>query len=127
MHTPPVPVPVLADRDRVVQILTNLIGNAMRYTPDGGTITLEITPDIENRQAALAVRDSGVGIPAESIPFVFERFYRVDTSRSRESGGSGVGLTISRHLAWMMGGDLSVFSAGENQGSTFTLFLPLVI
>ena len=69
--------------------------------------------------------DTGIGIPAEVLPYIFERFYRVDSSRSRQSGGSGIGLTISRYLAWAMGGELVAASAGAGAGSTFTLSLPL--
>lgn len=116
-------LPVTADPDRVAQILINLIGNAIRYTPEEGCITVEI--GVEGGFALVAVRDQGIGIPPEALPYLFERFYRVDQSRARSSGGSGIGLTISRHLAWAMGGDLSAASPGAGQGSTFTLTLPL--
>jgi histidine kinase len=116
-------LPVLADPDRVAQILINLIGNAIRYTPEEGCITIEV--GAEEGFALVAVRDQGIGIPTEALPYLFERFYRVDQSRARSSGGSGIGLTISRHLAWAMGGDLSAASPGAGQGSTFTLTLPL--
>lgn len=117
-------VVVHADRDRVIQILTNLTGNALRYTPHGGTIDLIVRASSDSGQGEIAVVDSGAGIPAEALPFIFERFYRVDDSRSRDSGGSGVGLTISRHLAWMMGGELTAASEGAGRGSTFVLLLP---
>ena len=120
----PSDIRVTADRDRVIQILNNLIGNALRYTPDGGSITLVVLTNEDNRRSMVMITDNGVGIPEEALPYVFERFFRVDSSRSRESGGSGVGLTISRHLAWMMGGDLTAASEGENLGSTFILTLP---
>lgn len=119
------PIVVTADQDRTIQILTNLVGNALRYTPEGGEVQLRINHQGKGAgTAAIIVSDTGIGIPAEALPYVFERFYRVDGSRSRESGGSGVGLTISRHLAWMMGGELTAASQGKNQGSTFTLILP---
>ncbi|MDJ0757370.1 MAG: ATP-binding protein [Ardenticatenaceae bacterium] len=114
---------VMADQDRTIQILTNLVGNALRYTSEGGEVQLQINHQGAGT-AAIIVSDTGIGIPAEALPYVFERFYRVDGSRSRESGGSGVGLTISRHLAWIMGGELTAASPGQNQGSTFTLTLP---
>ena len=117
------PMSTYADSDRTAQVLTNLISNAIRYTPAGGAITVQLTR-LDDR-ARVAVIDTGVGISAENIPHLFDRFYRVDASRSRQSGGSGVGLTIARHLTWAMGGELSAESPGVNQGSTFTLTLPL--
>ncbi len=115
-------VRVYADEDRTAQILVNLTGNAIRYTPEGGTISLRVTTD--PHLVTIAVQDTGQGIPAEALPYLFERFYRVDPSRSRQSGGSGIGLTIARHLAWAMGGELTAHSDGPGQGSTFTLTLP---
>lgn len=115
-------VMVQADRDRTAQILVNLVGNAIRYTPDDGRIIVRVVQ--EAGQARVTVADTGIGIPAEALPYLFERFYRVDNSRSRASGGSGIGLTIARHLAWAMGGDITAESAGPGLGSTFTLVLP---
>jgi histidine kinase len=117
------PLNVRADQDRVAQILVNLVGNAIRYTPDDGSITVRLRRD--DRQARIDIEDAGVGIPADALPYLFERFYRVDPSRSRASGGSGIGLTIARHLAWAMGGEITAASAGIGKGSTFTLTLPL--
>lgn len=119
--TPHLP-PVHADVDRTAQILVNLIGNAIRYTPDGGQVSIQAATT--RTTVEIAVSDTGVGIPAEALPYIFERFYRVDYSRARSSGGSGIGLTISRHLAWAMHGELTVASDGPGQGSTFTLTLP---
>jgi histidine kinase len=116
-------LPVRADLDRTAQILLNLIGNAIRYTPEDGCITVRARRG--EGLASVAVEDTGVGIPAAALPYLFERFYRVDPSRSRASGGSGIGLTIARHLAWAMGGDITAASPGPGQGSTFTLTLPL--
>lgn len=114
---------VQADPDRVAQVLVNLIGNAIRYTPEEGCITVRVR--VAARQAEVVVQDTGIGIPAEALPYIFERFYRVDSSRSRSSGGSGIGLTVSRHLAWAMGGELTAASAGQGQGSSFIFVLPL--
>lgn len=114
---------VLADPDRTAQVLLNLVGNAVRYTPEGGRIRVSIEP--MGLMARVGVTDTGIGIPAENVPYVFERFYRVDRSRSRSSGGSGIGLTIALHLVRAMGGDLSVASDGPGQGSTFWFTLPL--
>ncbi|MDP2776098.1 MAG: ATP-binding protein, partial [Anaerolineales bacterium] len=115
---------ILADEDRVVQVLTNLTGNALQYTPAGGRIT--ISSKQVNNEVQIAVRDTGIGIPPEHLSHIFDRFYRVDKSRSRQSGGgSGIGLTISRALIEAHGGRIWVESAGEGQGSTFTFTLPI--
>lgn len=122
LDAPATPVTVLADPDRTAQIALNLLSNAIRYTPDGGSITVRASrqPDC----ARITVEDTGIGIPAAALPYLFERFYRVDPSRARSSGGSGIGLTIARHLAWAMGGELTAASPGPNQGSVFTFTLP---
>jgi histidine kinase len=114
---------VYADPDRVAQILVNLIGNGLRYTPSGGSVTVVGWID-DDGTPGLAVSDTGIGIAAAQLSLVFERFFRADPSRARSSGGSGIGLTIARHLAWAMGGDLRAASAGAGRGSTFTLTLP---
>ena len=111
---------VYADPDRVDQILLNLLGNALANTPEGGEITVRLGQD--GRFARVDVVDNGAGIPAEQLPFLFERFFRAD--RSRSSGGSGIGLTISRHLVWAMGGDLAAYSDGPGTGSKFSFTLP---
>lgn len=113
---------VRADPDRTAQVLVNLIGNAIHYTPEGGMITVCV--EAGEAHVDVHVKDTGIGVPAEALPYLFERFYRVDASRSRRSGGSGIGLTIARHLAWAMGGDLTASSPGRGKGSTFTLTLP---
>jgi histidine kinase len=111
-----------ADPDRTAQVLVNLIGNAIRYTPEDGCITIRVRCDPTHVQ--VVVEDTGIGIPAEALPYLFERFYRVDPSRSRASGGSGIGLTIARHLARAMGGEITAASPGIGKGSVFTLILP---
>jgi histidine kinase len=83
-----------------------------------------VRSELNNDNVQVIVEDTGIGISAEHLPFIFERFYRADPSRARTSGGSGIGLTIARHLAWAMGGDISAASAGIGKGSTFTLTLP---
>jgi histidine kinase len=113
---------IYADVDRVKQILLNLVGNALRYTPSHGRVEIKLVPGREVLH--IKVQDNGIGIPPASMPYLFERFYRVDQSRARKSGGSGIGLTISRHLAWAMRGDLTAASEGLGKGSTFTLTLP---
>lgn len=113
---------MLADRDRLVQVLTNLLNNALRYTPAGGRVIL----DAEGRgdEVLFRVSDTGVGIASEHLPHVFERFYRVEKSRSREGGGSGVGLAISRALIESMDGRIWAESAGPGRGATFGFTLP---
>jgi two-component system phosphate regulon sensor histidine kinase PhoR len=109
------------DDEAISQILSNLLDNAIKYTPAGGKITLgakAIDGFIE-----LYVRDTGIGIPAEDLPRLFERFYRVDKARSRELGGTGLGLSIVKHLVAAQNGTIRVES-GVNQGSTFFFTLP---
>lgn len=114
--------PVLADGDRVAQVLTNLLGNALRHTPSGGRVT--VGARVSEDGVLFEVRDTGEGVAAEHLPHLFERFYRVDKSRSREGGGSGVGLAISRALVEAMGGSLWAGSAGPGEGATFSFRLP---
>lgn len=117
-------ISIFADRDRASQILINFLGNAIRHTPEGGTITVQAAYG-EGDTVNISVIDTGEGIPEDAIPYVFERFYRVDPSRSRLSGGSGIGLSISRQLARLMDGDVAAESDGPGMGSTFTLNLPI--
>jgi len=114
---------VHADSDRTAQVLFNLVGNAIRYTPENEWIVVTVTA--VNNTATIEVTDTGIGIPADALPYIFERFYRVDPSRARQSGGSGIGLTIARHLVWAMGGDIRATSEGPGKGSTFTFTLPI--
>lgn len=114
---------VTADTDRAVQVLTNLLTNALRYTPTPGHVDVSVTR--EGQSLAFHVRDTGIGIAAQDLPKLFERFYRVDKSRSRALGGSGIGLTIARSLVETMGGSIRAESAGIGQGSTFTFTLPI--
>jgi len=116
---------LLADEDRAIQVLTNLTGNALQYTPEGGKVT--ISAKRINNEIKISVHDSGIGIPPEHLAQIFDRFYRVDKSRSRQSGGgSGIGLTIARALVEAHGGRIWVESEGEGKGSMFSFALPLV-
>lgn len=110
------------DSEAVHQIVTNLLDNALKYTPEGGSVTLGAKPSADQR-VAVYVRDTGIGIPQEDIPRLFERFYRVDKARSREMGGTGLGLSIVKHLVKAHGGEVAVETAVE-RGSTFTFTLP---
>jgi signal transduction histidine kinase len=114
---------VMADPARAGQILTNLLVNALRYTPAPGRV--EVAVGRKGASVAFRVSDSGVGLSPEQLAHIFERFYRVDKSRSRALGGSGIGLTIAESLAQAMGGDVRAESAGPGMGSCFTLTLPL--
>ncbi len=123
LELPPHLPPLLADEDRAIQILTNLIANALQYTPPGGRVT--ISAKALGGEVQMSVRDTGIGIPAEHLPHLFDRFYRVDKSRSRQNGGgSGIGLTIARALVEAHGGRIWVESEGEGKGSRFTFTLP---
>jgi histidine kinase len=115
---------VKADSIRVIQVLINLLGNALQYTPSRGCVTVQSWRD--DYEVVIAVEDSGVGISTEHLPHVFERFYRVDRSRSRAGGGSGIGLTISKHLVEAHGGRIWAASPGSGKGSTFTFTLPSI-
>jgi signal transduction histidine kinase len=142
-------VAVSGDALWLQQLLTNLVTNAVKYTPSGGEVRLSLvrdeerpttndqrpttsapaalpTPDPEPQSgwAVLAVADSGIGIPEEHQPHIFDRFYRVDAARSRDSGGAGLGLSIARWIAESHGGTIALVS-GVGQGSTFTVRLPL--
>jgi signal transduction histidine kinase len=106
----------------IVQALVNLLDNAVKYSPPSSTVSLEA--DRRAGELAISVRDEGIGIPAEHLDRIFERFYRVDRSRSQESGGTGLGLAIVRHIALLHRGTVEVESrAGE--GSVFRLRIPL--
>jgi len=119
----PVPesVEVFADSEAVHQILTNLLENAVKYTPDGGAVTVGARM-LEGR-VEVFVRDTGMGIPPEDLSRLFERFYRVDKARSKALGGTGLGLSIVKHLAQAQGGDVRVESKVD-KGSTFYFTLP---
>ena len=112
---------VLGDRDRLVQLLSNLVDNAIKYTPDGGSVWVRLTDG--DGMVRLVVDDSGPGIPPESLPKIFDRFYRIDKARSRSAGGAGLGLSICRWIAEGHGGTIGVQSEPE-RGTQFTLTLP---
>ncbi len=110
-----------ADEEAVQEILDNLIDNAVKYTPEGGRI--QVRWHAANGEVCLEVADTGIGIPEQDLPRIFERFYRVDKARSRELGGTGLGLSIVKHLAQAMHGNVSATSK-VGQGTTFTVRLP---
>ena len=112
---------VLADRDRLGQVLINLLDNAVKFTPEGGRIEVSARPS--SGRVVLSVKDNGVGIPPEDIGRIFERFYRVGRSRDRREGGTGLGLAIAKHLTQAMGGTIEVESR-PGSGTTFRVSLP---
>jgi two-component system, OmpR family, sensor histidine kinase BaeS len=112
---------VSADRDKIGQIIINLLHNALKFTPAGGSIALETRCEAD--RAIFRIRDTGCGIAPEHLPFIFERFYRADPSRTRETGGSGIGLAIAMAIAKAHGGEIRVNST-VGQGSEFELSLP---
>lgn len=114
---------ILVDKDRIIQVLTNLVGNALQYTPSGGNVSVKVSRD--KSEVLFMVKDSGIGISAEQLPFIFNRFYRTDKSRNRASGGSGIGLTIAKALVQAHQGKIWAESKGEGKGSTFSFMLPL--
>jgi signal transduction histidine kinase len=115
---------VRADEDRIGQVLLNLVGNALQYTPAGGRVRIRARR--EGDMVRLAIEDTGIGVPPEHLSHVFERFYRVDRSRSRAGGGSGIGLTIAQHLVEAHGGQIRAESGGPGQGSRFSFTLPRI-
>jgi two-component system phosphate regulon sensor histidine kinase PhoR len=112
---------VSADADRLEQVLTNLVDNALKYTPEGGRVDVQVAA--ANGEIEVLVNDSGRGIGPEDLPHVFERFYRADRSRTRGSGGTGLGLAIAKHIVEAHGGRISV-SSQPNAGTTFKVTLP---
>jgi signal transduction histidine kinase len=109
------------DGDRLAQVVTNLISNAIKYTPSGGKI--RVKTQVNNGGIEIIVQDSGVGIPVEDLPHIFERFYQVDKARGPRRG-TGLGLAITQEIVQAHGGTISATSAGAGKGSTFTVWLP---
>jgi two-component system phosphate regulon sensor histidine kinase PhoR len=114
---------VFCDAEAMQQVLSNLLDNAIKYTPEAGLVEVSAT-EVDGEMIEIAVRDTGIGIPAEDVPRLFERFYRVDKARSRELGGTGLGLAIVKHLVRSQGGGVHVDSE-LGKGSTFRFTLPI--
>ncbi len=120
---------IMGDVDRLKQLLLNLVGNAIKYTPDGGTVDISLSK--KNGWAYLKIADTGMGIPAEDLPYIFDRFYRVDKARARGhsgqgKGGAGLGLAIAKWIAQAHGGNIDVMSK-VGEGTTFTIILPILV
>jgi CheY-like chemotaxis protein/anti-sigma regulatory factor (Ser/Thr protein kinase) len=115
---------MLADPDRIQQVIWNLLNNAVKFTPRGGQVTLQARRT--DGQLEIAVSDTGIGIAKAFLPRVFQRFSQAETASTRQHGGLGLGLSIAKQLVELHGGCISVHSEGEGRGSTFTVLLPIV-
>jgi signal transduction histidine kinase len=123
MQVAPDPVVVDADAVRLAQVLSNLVDNAVKYTPDGGHITVALTTD--GREAVIVIQDNGAGIPSERVDSIFEPFVQLSQSRNAAHGGMGLGLSLVRRLTELHGGTVDVTSRGQGSGSRFAVHLPL--
>jgi heavy metal sensor kinase len=117
------PLIVKGDRGLLRRLFINLLDNAIRYTSKGGSVSVSTT--MQERMALVSISDTGIGIPPEHLPRIFDRFYRADKARSRSEGGSGLGLAICKHIVEVHGGRIEVESR-EGQGSTFKVLIPLL-
>jgi len=119
---PSTPVRVQADRNRLAQVIMNLLENARKYTPEGGSVRIRLSK--EQREALIRIQDTGIGIPDSELPHIWRRFYRVEKSRSRDYGGAGLGLSIAKRIIELHDGTITVNSK-EGIGTTFLIRLPL--
>jgi CheY-like chemotaxis protein/anti-sigma regulatory factor (Ser/Thr protein kinase) len=117
--------PVSGDPDRLQQVVWNLLSNAVKFTPKGGRV--QVTVQRVNSHIEIVVSDTGIGIQADFLPYVFDRFRQADAGTTRKTGGLGLGLSIVRHIVEMHGGSVHVASEGEERGTTFRVKLPLMI
>jgi two-component system sensor histidine kinase VicK len=122
LKLPPKLPAIKGDRDKIVLALHNLVGNALKYTPDGGRVTVGV--ELDDKRLAVTVSDTGIGISAEDAERIFERFYRAKDPRVAKITGTGLGLTLAREVVRMHGGDITVESQID-QGSSFTMTLPV--
>ncbi len=113
---------VLCDRDRMLQVMWNLLSNAIKFTPSGGSVSVQ--GERQGGEITIAIGDTGIGIAPEHLPFVFQRFWQAHTGASREFGGLGLGLALSRHIVELHGGSIVAESEAEGQGAVFTVTLP---
>jgi signal transduction histidine kinase len=127
VQLPRVPCRVLGDRQRLVQVLSNLLTNAAKYTPDKGHISLEVETDLARQLLVMRVRDDGVGIAPDMLPRIFDIFVQCRDALGRSQGGLGIGLNLVRRLVELHGGRVSASSTGESKGSEFVVELPIVV
>ena len=116
-----IPQPIEGDATRLRQVFINLLDNAIKYTPEAGSVSVSCF--VDHNEVSVEVADTGIGIPRDDLPRIFERFYRVDKARSRELGGTGLGLSIVKHLVQSVGGQIDVASR-VGSVSRFTVHLP---
>jgi signal transduction histidine kinase len=120
------PVRVMGDKTYLTQMVLNLLDNAVKYNKDGGDISIELQIEVDTRQAILTIQDTGIGISEENLPHIFERFYRVDKSRSRDVSGSGLGLSIVKLITNLHQGKIQIES-NLGKGTTVTIRLPVAL
>lgn len=123
LEPPPAPITVIADRERLRQILVHLLDNAVKFTPDGGAVSIDVQCD--ESQAMVAIVDAGVGIPREQLDRIWDRFHQADSSSRRQFSGTGLGLPIVKRLVELHGGSVSASSEGDGKGSRFSFSLPV--
>jgi signal transduction histidine kinase len=121
-HVAPDLPAIEADPKRLYQVLNNVLSNAIKFTPEGGSVTL--TCEVDGNELHIRVRDSGIGIDQEFMPSVFERFRQADSRSTRNHGGLGLGLAIARHLVEQHGGQIQAFSEGRDKGTTVSIRVP---
>jgi len=115
-------VELIGDSDRLRQIVWNLLTNAVKFTPAGGRIEMQVWE--EGSSAVIALRDTGIGFSAEALPHIFKRFWQAESGRGREQGGLGLGLTLAKYLTELHGGTIQAASGGEGKGAEFRVTLP---
>lgn len=115
-------IQIMLDQMKIQQALINIIGNAIKYTPEGGRVYVDLY--VEKNMMVISIKDTGIGIPKSDLPFIFDRFYRVDKARARKTGGTGLGLSITQQIMSLHQGEIDVESE-VNQGTTFYLKLPM--
>ena len=123
---PPGPVWVRGDPTRLVQVLSNLLTNALKFTDAGGRVTVRLERAADGREAAVTISDTGIGIEPEMLPRLFDRFSQSERTRDRSRGGLGLGLALVRGLVELHGGRVQAYSAGPGRGSEFTFWLPVL-
>jgi signal transduction histidine kinase len=122
IDAPEAPVTVTCDGERVQQVFWNLLSNAVKFTPSG---RISVALRNSGGRAKVTVADTGVGIPATSLPFIFQRFWQGESAANRGTGGLGLGLALARHFVELHGGTIQAASPGDGQGATFTVTLPV--
>jgi signal transduction histidine kinase len=123
VDVPESPVLALCDTDRMQQVFWNLLTNAVKFTPRGGSVEVRVA--VADRIGTVTVTDTGIGLRPESIPYLFQRFWQADSVHSRDTGGLGLGLALARHFVELHGGTIRASSEGEGKGASFSVTVPL--